>query len=111
MYKLKTVVIDAGHGGKLPGTHGIYVAEKEITLKLALKLGKLIEENVPDVKVIYTRTTDVHIGLMERATIANENNADLFIWSTGKMQAFKVFSSNLCSFLIAGISYSFLLVG
>jgi len=78
-YKIKTVVIDAGHGGKDPGAVGIKSYEKDITLKVALKLGHLIESNHPDVKVIYTRKTDVLIELYKRAQIANQNKADLFI--------------------------------
>ena len=78
-YKLNTVVIDAGHGGKDFGAIGKKSREKDIVLNIALKTGKYIEENVPDVKVIYTRKTDVFIPLHERAEIANKNNADLFI--------------------------------
>ena len=76
---IKIVVIDAGHGGKDPGCNGATHNEKEVTLAIALKLGKLIEEKLKDVKVIYTRTTDVFVELEERAQIANRNNADLFI--------------------------------
>lgn len=75
----KTVVIDAGHGGKDPGCHGKKSKEKEVALGIALALGKKIEENFKDVKVIYTRKTDVFVELDERAKIANDNNADLFI--------------------------------
>ena len=78
-FALKTVVIDAGHGGHDVGCIGSHVHEKEVTLAIALKLGKLIESNFNDVKVIYTRKTDVFIGLGERAEIANSNKADLFI--------------------------------
>jgi N-acetylmuramoyl-L-alanine amidase len=78
-YTLKTIVVDAGHGGKDPGTNGKYVKEKDIALAIALKLGTYIEENIPDIKVIYTRTTDIFVPLSERADIANKNNADLFI--------------------------------
>jgi N-acetylmuramoyl-L-alanine amidase len=78
-FKVKTIVIDAGHGGKHPGTSGKYPTEKNITLKVALKLGKLIEENLPGVKVLYTRKTDVFIGLAERAKVATDNHADVFI--------------------------------
>ncbi len=78
-YKLKTVVIDPGHGGKDYGAIGEFGREKDIVLKIALKLGNYIEENLPEVKVIYTRKTDVFIPLHERAEIANKNNADLFI--------------------------------
>lgn len=78
-YSIKTIVIDAGHGGKDPGTSGKKVKEKDITLAIALKLGTYIEENLPDVKVIYTRTEDVLPTLNERSDIANKNKADLFI--------------------------------
>jgi N-acetylmuramoyl-L-alanine amidase len=76
---IKTVVIDAGHGGKDPGAVGRRAKEKDIALGIALKLGALIEENVKDVKVLYTRKSDVYVELHERARIANEAEADLFI--------------------------------
>lgn len=78
-YRLKTVVIDAGHGGKDPGCHGKKSNESLITLKVALELGQLIKQNIPGVKVIYTRTKNQFIELHERANIANRNNAHLFI--------------------------------
>lgn len=78
-YKLKTVVIDPGHGGHDHGCSGSKNNEKTVALNLSLKLGELIEKNYPDVKVVYTRKTDVFIELHERAAIANRNNADLFI--------------------------------
>lgn len=77
--KIKTIVIDAGHGGKDPGTQKGSLKEKTIALNIALKLGAKIEEEMPDVKVIYTRKKDVFIPLNERAAIANRNKADLFI--------------------------------
>jgi len=77
--KIRTVVIDAGHGGKDPGAVGKYSKEKDIVLAVALKTGKYIEQNLPDVKVIYTRKRDEFIELHRRAAIANENNADVFI--------------------------------
>jgi N-acetylmuramoyl-L-alanine amidase len=77
--KIKTVVIDAGHGGHDPGCHGANNNEKEVCLAMALKLGALIKERYPDIKIIYTRATDVFVELAERANIANRNNADLFI--------------------------------
>lgn len=78
-YSVKTIVIDAGHGGKDPGACGKISQEKNITLSLALKAGGLISMNCPDVKVIYTRKTDEFIELHKRAEIANKAKADLFI--------------------------------
>lgn len=78
-FSIKTVVIDAGHGGKDPGCHGSKYKEKDVALAVALKLGKYIEENLKDVKVVYTRKTDVFVELQERAMIANRAKADLFI--------------------------------
>lgn len=78
---LKTVVIDPGHGGKDPGAlgKGGKINEKQIVLAVAKKFGTKIKEQYPDVRVIYTRSTDVFIGLHERAMVARRNNADLFI--------------------------------
>ncbi len=73
------VVIDAGHGGKDPGTVGPKSREKNINLSVALKTGKYIKENLKDVKVIYTRDNDTFIELDERANVANKNKADIFI--------------------------------
>lgn len=78
-HKVTTVVIDAGHGGFQPGTLGTYTKEKDVVLKVALKVGGFIEENLPDVKVLYTRKKDVAVGLAERAKLANDNHADMFI--------------------------------
>lgn len=77
--KIQTVVIDAGHGGKDPGAVGSKSKEKNITLAVAKKTGEYIKKKYPDVKVVYTRDKDVFVELMERARIANRNNADLFI--------------------------------
>ncbi|HWA32552.1 MAG TPA: N-acetylmuramoyl-L-alanine amidase [Cyclobacteriaceae bacterium] len=74
-----TVVIDAGHGGKDPGTKGVFLKEKDVALKIALKVGNYIQKNLPGVKVIYTRKDDRYLPLDERAAIANRNKADLFI--------------------------------
>lgn len=78
-FKIDTVVIDAGHGGKDPGTLGKNSREKDVALKIALKLGNYIQKNIPGVKVIYTRKDDRYLALDERADIANKNKADLFI--------------------------------
>ena len=74
-----TLVIDAGHGGHDAGALGAKSKEKNINLNVALAFGKYVERNMPDVRVIYTRTTDVFIPLHDRANIANKANADLFI--------------------------------
>ncbi len=77
--KIKTVVIDPGHGGADPGAVGKISKEKDLTLSISLMLGELIKKQYPDVKVIYTRTDDSFVELYKRAEIANKNNADLFI--------------------------------
>ena len=74
-----TVVIDAGHGGVDPGALGKKSQEKNINFNVSNRLGKMINEAYPEVKVIYTRTTDVKIPLARRADIANKENANLFI--------------------------------
>jgi N-acetylmuramoyl-L-alanine amidase len=78
-FKLSKVVIDAGHGGHDPGTHGLKYKEKDIALAIALKVGKYIEQNVPGVQVYYTRKDDSYIALDKRADVANKEDADLFI--------------------------------
>jgi N-acetylmuramoyl-L-alanine amidase len=78
-FKVDVIVIDAGHGGKDHGTTGKVIREKDVALKIALKLGNYIEKNIPGVKVIYTRKDDTYLPLDERADIANKNKADLFI--------------------------------
>ena len=74
-----TLVIDAGHGGHDAGAKGAYSYEKNINLNVALAFGKYVERNCPDVRVIYTRKTDVFVPLHKRADIANKNKADVFI--------------------------------
>ncbi len=76
---VNTVVIDPGHGGREPGAVGRRSKEKDIALAISLKLGEYIRESIEDVEVIFTRDSDVFVPLHERARIANENNADLFI--------------------------------
>jgi N-acetylmuramoyl-L-alanine amidase len=78
-YKIKTIVIDAGHGGFRSGAAGKYSLEKNVALKVALKLGKKFEQDMPGVKIIQTRTTDVDVDWYRRAEIANDAKADLFI--------------------------------
>lgn len=76
---LKTLVIDAGHGGKDPGCHGDTYKEKDVALAVALRLGALIDSAFPQIKVIYTRNADVFVALEDRAQIANRAKADLFM--------------------------------
>ncbi len=77
---LKTLVIDAGHGGVDPGCNGANeITEKQVTLGVALKLGKILSDSMPELKVIYTRTSDKTLKLSDRPELANKNSADLFI--------------------------------
>jgi N-acetylmuramoyl-L-alanine amidase len=76
---IKTIIVDAGHGGSDVGARGNYSYEKDICLAVSLKLGKLLEEEFKDVKVLYTRTTDVYPAIKERADFANANKGDLFV--------------------------------
>jgi N-acetylmuramoyl-L-alanine amidase len=78
-YKIRKIIIDAGHGGKDSGALGSFSQEKNITLKVACQLGKLIQTYAKDIQVIYTRQKDEFIALHQRANIANKNNADIFI--------------------------------
>ncbi|HTS42867.1 MAG TPA: N-acetylmuramoyl-L-alanine amidase [Puia sp.] len=85
--KLRTIIIDPGHGGFDPGTHGLISKEKDVALDISLKLGEAISKEFSDVKIVYTRTTDEMVGggttigegLRNRAAIANKSKGDLFI--------------------------------
>lgn len=79
--RIKTIVIDPGHGGHDPGTisSGAKYKEKDIVLSVGLKLGSMIKSKYPHIKILYTRSTDKFVPLAERSDIANRNNADLFI--------------------------------
>jgi len=78
-YRIKTIVIDAGHGGKAGGAVGKHSTEKKITLEVALRLGKAIQRTYPDIKVVYTRTSDIFVPNENRTNLANRVKADLFI--------------------------------
>jgi N-acetylmuramoyl-L-alanine amidase len=77
--KIKTVIIDPGHGGKDPGAVGKRYYEKDIALKVGLQLKRILNENLPHIKVVMTRDTDEFIELHQRATMAQENKGDFFI--------------------------------
>jgi N-acetylmuramoyl-L-alanine amidase len=76
---VKTIVIDPGHGGKDHGAPGQFSFEKDICLDVSLKLGKMIQEKYPDIRLLYTRTQDTYPTLYDRANFANNNKGDLFI--------------------------------
>ncbi|MEQ1678956.1 MAG: N-acetylmuramoyl-L-alanine amidase, partial [Chitinophagaceae bacterium] len=76
---VRTIVIDPGHGGSDAGAKGQYSYEKDICLAVSLKLGKMIEAKFPDIKLVYTRTTDSYPALHSRANLANDSKGDLFI--------------------------------
>lgn len=77
--RIKTIIVDAGHGGADQGARGAYSTEAQITLKLALKVGALLEKELPDTRIIQTRTTDITQPVREKAAFANENKGDLFV--------------------------------
>ena len=78
-YKIRKVIIDAGHGGHDSGALGKFSKEKDVALQIALELGGIINKHMQDVEVIYTRQTDAFVTLHGRAKIANKNNADVFV--------------------------------
>ena len=77
--KIEKLVLDAGHGGSDGGAHGQFSNEKDLTLAIVLKVGKMMQDSLKDVKVLYTRTTDVYPSLAQRHEIANTAAADLFV--------------------------------
>jgi N-acetylmuramoyl-L-alanine amidase len=87
LMSLHTIIIDPGHGGIDPGTHGLFSKEKNVALAISLKLGKAMKEEYPDLKIVYTRTTDqlpgssktIRDGIRYRAELANREHGDLFI--------------------------------
>jgi N-acetylmuramoyl-L-alanine amidase len=78
-FRVRTIVIDAGHGGKDPGAHGLYSTEKAVALSIAKKLRDAINDRLPGIKVIMTRDNNTFIPLNERSEIANNHHANLFI--------------------------------
>jgi N-acetylmuramoyl-L-alanine amidase len=78
-FKFKTVIIDAGHGGKDPGAHGSHSLEKNVALAIAKKVNTMLQAEMPDINVVMTRSTDRFVELNKRAEIANDKHANLFI--------------------------------
>lgn len=77
--KIRTIIVDAGHGGSDQGAKGKYSTEAQITLQLALRLDTLLRNEMPDTRIVMTRTTDVYHHVREKANIANRENGDLFV--------------------------------
>lgn len=77
--RIKTIIVDAGHGGTDPGARGSYSTEAEITLQLATKVDNLLRQELPETRIVMTRTTDVYHSPREKANIANKENGDLFV--------------------------------
>ncbi len=77
--KINKIIVDAGHGGKDYGAQGSFSSEKDVTLGVSLKLGKILTDSLPGMQVVYTRTTDIYPTLVERHDIANKSGGDLFI--------------------------------
>lgn len=76
---IKTIIVDAGHGGREPGARGAYSTEAELTLKFSLKVAELLRDELPGIKILESRTTDVFHNVREKADFANKNNGDLFV--------------------------------
>jgi N-acetylmuramoyl-L-alanine amidase len=77
--KIRTIIIDAGHGGTDVGARGAYSTEAQITLQLALRLDTLLRNEMPDTRIVMTRTTDIYHHVREKANIANNEKGDLFV--------------------------------
>lgn len=77
--KIKTIIVDAGHGGSDQGAKGTYSTEAQITLQLALRLDTILRNELPDTRIVMTRTTDVYHHVKQKADIANKENGDLFV--------------------------------
>jgi len=77
--KIRTIIIDAGHGGSDVGARGAYSTEAQITLQLALRLDTLLRNEMPDTRIVMTRTTDIYHHVREKADIANNEKGDLFV--------------------------------
>lgn len=77
--KIKTIIVDAGHGGTDQGAKGRYSTEAQITLNLALRLDTLLRREMPETRIVMTRTTDIYHHVREKANIANKENGDLFV--------------------------------
>jgi N-acetylmuramoyl-L-alanine amidase len=78
-YRVRKIIIDAGHGGHDSGALGKFSKEKDIALEIALELGEILKKYMKDVEIVYTRQTDIFVTLHGRAKMANQNNADVFI--------------------------------
>ncbi|MBX3241471.1 MAG: N-acetylmuramoyl-L-alanine amidase [Chitinophagaceae bacterium] len=76
---IKTIIVDAGHGGREPGARGSYSTEAELTLKFSLKVAEMLRDQLPGINIVETRTTDVFHNVREKADFANKNNGDLFV--------------------------------
>ncbi|MFT3824042.1 MAG: N-acetylmuramoyl-L-alanine amidase [Chitinophagaceae bacterium] len=76
---IRTIILDAGHGGIKSGTSGLHSLEKNVCLGISLKLGKMIEKEMPEVKLVYIRTADVHVDNRVRAELANASKGDLYV--------------------------------
>ena len=77
--RIRTIIVDAGHGGSDPGARGRYSTEAQLTLKISLKLEQMLKEQLPETRIVMTRTTDIYHNVREKADIANREKGDLFV--------------------------------